>query len=75
MSNKEIAITDESSSSLIERGDLKKKIQKISVYIKRAQNRIQELNKTLIKKPEVDRSVIQQGLSYYQLSDNISKEV
>lgn len=74
--SKEYVITD-SKETIIERVDIEKKINKINLYVKKTVSRIQELDKKLekIHLAGAKQSEIKKGLEWYQLNDNISKEV
>lgn len=65
-----------SDSVLLNRDAMKKKINKISIYLNKIDGRVGQLDKQLEKLHggQTDDD-FKKGMEYYDLSDNISREV
>lgn len=72
---KETVITDD-KSTIIDRREIEKKIQKISSYKKKAELRLDQLNKELENiRNKGDEKKLEQGLNYYNLLSKVSKQI
>jgi len=72
---KETVITDD-KSTIIDRKEIEKKIQKISSYKKKAELRLDQLNKELENiRNKGDDEKLEQGLNYYNLLSKVSKQI
>lgn len=72
---KEFLIADD-NSAVFERQDIQNKVKKLDNYIRKTNNRLQELDKKLIKihAPGASQDQLKKGMAYYQLNDNISSQ-
>ena len=72
---KPIIITDD-PSTIIDKNDIDKKVQKLAMYLKKVDTRLGQLNNELAKMSmQGNEQELTAGLDYYHLQNNISRNI